>query len=442
MKKNFKNKTIKIIQIYFDKLFQINRSIMGAGYRKTLKILAEIMPTKKIKFKSGKKVLDWKIPLEWSINDAFILTPNKKKICQFKKNNLHIVNYSEPVNKILNLKSLKKKLHFVKALPDAIPYITSYYKKRWGFCIKYKDYKKLKDGNYHVFINSNFKKGELIVGEKILKGKSKNEILFSSYICHPSMANNELSGPLVLINLYNMLKRKKLFHTIRFVLSAETIGTIAYLSKRGTQLKKNVIAGYQMTCLGDRGNFTYKETKNGNTITDAAAKLVLKKYGSNRILKFFPTGSDERQYSSPGFNLPIGSLMRTPYDRYKEYHTSLDNRSFISFIKIYDSIKAYLDIVTLLENNFYILSLFPYGEPQLNKRDLYKNLSNYNFLNSKLDGFNNSIFWILSHADGKTSYLEILQKSNLEKKDFDYALKILINKKMVKKLMLNEKKYL
>ena len=386
--------------------------------------------------------MDWKIPLEWSIKEAFIITPNKKKICDFKKNNLHVVNYSEPVKKTLSLNNLKKKLHFIKELPNAIPYITSYYKKRWGFCIKYSEYKKLKKGNYHVYINSKFKNGKLVVGEKLLKGKSKKEILFSSYICHPSMANNELSGPLVLANLYKSLKRKKMFHTIRFILSAETIGTIAYLSRKGFELKKNVVAGYQMTCLGDKGNFTYKETKNGNTITDAAAKLVLKKYKNSKILKFFPTGSDERQYSSPGFDLPVGSLMRTPYDRYKEYHTSLDNKNFISFNKMYESIKAYLEIIQLLENNFFIRSLLPYGEPRLHKRGLYKNLSNYNFLNSKLDDFNESFFWILSHADGKTSYLEILQKSNLKKRDFDYALKILIKKKMVKKIKLNEKKYL
>ena len=416
----------------FDKLFPINRSIMGSGFRKSLDIITKGLNFKKIKFKSGQKVYDWQIPKEWNIKEGYILDPNNRKLCNFKENNLHVIGYSSAINKILNLDDLKKKLYSLKKLPNAIPYVTSYYKKRWGFCIKYNQLKKLKPGKYKVYINSKFSNGNLVVGEKVIRGKSKKEILFSSYLCHPSMANNELTGPIVLSEICKKLKNKRLNYSYRFVLTSETIGAIAYLKKRGEYLKRNLIAGYQLTCLGDRGNFTYKKTKLSNSYSDyLAIKALMLKKKKFKTEEFFPTGSDERQYSSPRFNLPIGSLMRTPYDKYKEYHTSLDNKEFINFKSIQESINVYLKIIEINEKNRFYKNNLGFGEPQLGKRGLYGNLSSYNAFNSELSTITNNFFWILSLSDGKTSSHEIFEKTNSSLKIFNKSVKILKKRKLI-----------
>ena len=407
---------------------------MGEGFRKSLDIITKGLHFKKIIFQSGTKVFDWKIPKEWNIDDAYILDPANKKFCEFKKNNLHIVGYSSPVNKILNLKKLKKNLHFLKKLPNAIPYVTSYYKRRWGFCIKYNEFKKLKTGKYKVYINSKFTNGNLVIGEKLIKGKSKKEMLFSSYLCHPSMANNELSGPIVLREICKRLQNKKLNYSYRFILTSETIGAISYLKKRGNYLKKNLIAGYQLTCLGDKGNFTFKKSKLEHTYTNFLAIKTLQSFKDKfKVIDFFPTGSDERQYNSPKFNLPVGSIMRTPYDKYKEYHTSLDNKKFISFKSLEQSIKVFLRLIELNEKNIFYTNQLGYGEPQLGKRNLYKDLSAFNAFNSDLDMISNNIFWILSLADGKTSSLEIFDKCNSDVINFKKAINILIKKGLLRK---------
>lgn len=416
----------------FDRLFPINRSIMGNGFRKSLKILTKDLNFNFIKIKTNTKVFDWKIPEEWNISNAFILTPQRKKICDFKKNNLHIMGYSIPINKIMSFEELKKNIYYIKKLPEAIPYITSYYKKRWGFSIRYKDYKKLKNGKYKVYVNSSFKKGNLVIGEKLIKGKSKKEILFSTYLCHPSMANNELSGPIVLREICKRIKKRKLNYSYRFVITSETIGAIAYLKKRGNILKKNLIAGYQLTCLGDKNRFNYKKSKIGNSYADFLAIKTLKKLNKKfKVINFFPTGSDERQYNSPRFNLPVGSIMRTPYDRYKEYHTSLDNKKFISFKSIEESINVFLKLIEINEKNIFYKTKLGFGEPQLGKRKLYSNISAFNALNSKLNTLTNNFFWILSLSDGKTASLEILDKSKSDIATFQKSIDILHQNKLI-----------
>jgi len=416
----------------FDRLFPINRSIMGDGFRKSLKILTKDLNFNFIKIKTNTKVFDWKIPEEWNISNAFILTPQKEKICDFKKNNLHIMGYSIPIDKIMSFEELKKNIYYIKKLPEAIPYITSYYKKRWGFSIRYKDYKKLKNGKYKVYVNSSFKKGNLVIGEKLIKGKSKKEILFSTYLCHPSMANNELSGPIVLREICKRIKNRKLNYSYRFVITSETIGAIAYLKKRGNILKKNLIAGYQLTCLGDKNRFNYKKSKIGNSYADFLAIKTLKKLNKKfRVINFFPTGSDERQYNSPRFNLPVGSIMRTPYDMYKEYHTSLDNKKFISFKSIEESINVFLKLIEINEKNIFYKTKLGFGEPQLGKRKLYSNISAFNAFNSKLNTLTNNFFWILSLSDGKTASLEILEKSKSDIATFQKSIDILRQKKLI-----------
>lgn len=229
---------IKLIETYFDRLFPLNRSLTGNDYQKSLKIISEIIPFQKINFRSGQKVFDWKIPLEWNVNEAFLKDSDGKKIIDFSKNNLHLIGYSQKIRKKISYNELKKNLHFIKDLPKAIPYITSYYKKRWGFCLSYNHFKSLKKESFNVVIDTKFKKGKLTVGNYLLKGRSKKEILFSTNLCHPSMANNELSGPLTIAFLYRYIKKLNLKYSVRFVIGPETIGTIALLSKYKKQFKK------------------------------------------------------------------------------------------------------------------------------------------------------------------------------------------------------------
>ena len=308
------------------RLFPINRSLTGPGNRKTLRLIKKVVKKIKIKsFKSGQKVYDWTVPLEWSISDAFIITPDNKKICDFKKNNLHVIGYSKAVNKKIDLDTLKKNLHFTKKIKSAIPYVTSYYKKRWGFCISYNQFLKLKKGIYKVFIKSRFKKGKLNYGEELLKGKSSREVLISTYICHPSMANNEISGPTLSSYLYKWLSLKKRKYTYRFIFIPETIGSIAYIKKNHKKLKKNTFAGYNLTCIGDERSYSYIPSKYKNSVSDKVyfKAIKLKKIRS-KIYNWRKRGSDERQFCSPGVDLPIGTIMRSKFGDYKEYHTSDD----------------------------------------------------------------------------------------------------------------------
>ena len=309
------------------KILPYPRSITGSGVRKTLKTIKTIVPNLKIcKIKSNTKVFDWKVPLEWKVHEAYIITPDGKKICDFKKNNLHLVGYSIPINKIITKNELEKHLYSLPKQPNAIPYVTSYYKKNWGFCISENIRKKLKKGNYKIVINTGLFKGVLNYGEILIKGKSKKEVFLSSYICHPSMANNEISGPSVLTFIakwINSLKNKKYSYRIIFI--PETIGSIAYLSKNLKSLKKNMLYGFVISCVGDDREYSYLQSRYGNTLSDKVALRVL----NSKIKKFkkynwLSRGSDERQFCAPGVDLPVCSILRTMYAMYPEYHTSLD----------------------------------------------------------------------------------------------------------------------
>jgi len=400
----------KQLEHYFDKLWPLNRSITGPGYRKSLDILSGIMPTERLKFESGQKVFDWTVPEEWVVNNAYIIDPSGKKYADFKKNNLHVVGYSEPINEKISLKELKEHLYTLPDKPEAIPYVVSYYNKTWGFCIPYNDYVKLSEGEYKVYIDSKHYPGHVECGEAVLQGETDEEIFLSTYLCHPSMANNELSGPLVMAFLFDKLsKLPRRRYTYRFVIVPETIGAICYLTKRGKHLKQKMVAGYQMTCLGDNGCFTYKYSRDSNTLADRAVLIVLKDHEKYKTYPFNPgDGTDERQYCSPGFNLPVGSLMRTPYAKYEEYHTSLDNKDFISFDAIERSIDTYFQVIKTLEYNITWLRTMPYCEPQLGKRGLYPSVSS----EFRLEDLLEARMWILNLADGKYDLIEIAEKSN------------------------------
>ena len=388
-------------------LFPINRSLTGAGVRKTLQYFKEIIPELEIKnVPSGYEAFDWTVPEEWEIDDAYIENEEGERILDFKLNNLHIVGYSEPVDSWLTLDELTNYLYSLPEQPDAIPYVTSYYKKRWGFCLSENQKKALKPGRYHVVINSSFKQGVLNYGEILLPGKSKKEIFLSSYVCHPSMANNELSGPVVTIALCNWLKNlENREYTYRVVLIPETIGSIVYLSKNLEQLKKNVHAGFNITCIGDNRCYSYLPSRTGDTISDKAALHVLE-YTDDNFKKYswLDRGSDERQYCAPGVDLPIATIMRSKYGEYPEYHTSDDNLDLISPEGLEGGFNAVKKAIEILEQNK-ILKTTVLCEPQLGKRGLYPTISVKGSANEARRMMN-----MISYCDGSLSLLEIANK--------------------------------
>ena len=414
------------------KLFPINRSLTGNGVVSTLKELKKINSLIKILyFPSNKKVFDWKVPLEWNIKNAWVKVDGRK-IIDFKDHNLSLVGYSIPVNKKINFSELNKHLYSIPKQQNAIPYITSYYNKAWGFCLKHSERVKLdKKKIYHVFVDSELKKGKMHYGEILIPGKSKKEIFFSTYICHPSMANNELSGPTMLIFLSKWIKKLKNRHySYRIIFIPETIGSIAYLSKNFRNMKKNVVAGYNVTCVGDEGNFSYLPSRNGNTFSDQVAVHVLNKYVKtyNKYL-WLNRGSDERQYCSPGINLPVASIMKSKYEKYPEYHTSLDNlENLVSAKGLNESFEIYKKIVLQIENSDFYQQT-NYCEPFLTRHGLYPTINQKNQNNKKISLIMN----FLSYCDGKNNFIEIVRKCKSTLKELNPIVKELLKKKIIKK---------
>jgi len=396
-----------------EKLFPINRSLTGDGVRTTLNIINDQILDFNLniyEIPTGTKVFDWEVPKEWNVKKAFIIDPKGNKICDFNENNLNLVGYSIPINKKMSLEELQTHLYSLENQPDAIPYITSYYSENWGFCLKHQDRLKLKDGIYTVVIDSELTNGSLTYGELIIPGKTKKEVFFSTYICHASMANNELSGPVLqtsLINYISKIKDRKF--TYRFVFIPETIGSITYLSENHIEMKKNIIAGFNITCVGDNKNYSYLPSRDGNTLADKLAKYVLNNYVSNfNTYTYLDRGSDERQYCSPGIDLPVASVMRSKYDEYAEYHTSLDNLDFCSADGLQGSYEIYTKIIEIIENNNkYKINVF--CEPQLGKRGLYPTISTKE---SVLKTGN--IINILAYCDGNHTMLEIALLTNID----------------------------
>lgn len=362
----------------FDRLFPICRSITGPGLRETIAVLSEYMPLEQFGVPTGTQVFDWEIPQEWVIRDAWLKGPDGAKIADFTASNLHVVNYSEPIHTKLQLEELKSNLHSIPHLPDAIPYVTSYYKRRWGFCIPHKVLEQLPEGEYEAFIDSSLIDGELNYAHAVLPGESEQEVLISTYICHPSMANNELSGPIVSTFLYNRLAQwpKRRF-TYRFVFLPETIGSIAYLHKFGDHLKRNLYAGLVLTCLGGKETLNYKLSRSGANPIDRIWKQLLERgelEGQTR--KFTPAfGSDERQYCSPGFNLPVGQMARSVYGAYPGYHNSLDDKETMTIDALQQSVDELELILRVNEANGYYVNRSPYGEVKLDKHGLYPDMN-------------------------------------------------------------------
>ncbi|NWJ51786.1 MAG: DUF4910 domain-containing protein [Bacteroidetes bacterium] len=420
----------KELEKYFDRLWPINRSLTGDGNRETLKILSELVDLNIIEVPSGTKCFDWNVPPEWNVKEAWIKDSKGNKVIDFSNNNLHLLGYSIPIYRKMGLSELKENIYTLPDQPDYIPYATSYYKEKWGFCMAHNQFLKLEQDEYEVFIDSSLNpKGSMTVADVVLKGSSEREILLSTYICHPSMASNELSGPLVSAFIYNQLKKMpNRFYTYRFVFIPETIGSIYYLSSHGEELKQKLDAGLIITCVGDAGNYTYKKSRQGNSLPDRSVEIVLKQTEDNYIIKdFCPMGSDERQYCSPGFNLPVGSLMRTQYWEYPEYHTSRDNKDFISFEAIEKTILKYLEIINVFENNFHFKNTMPFCEPQLGKRGLYPTFSS----KKSNTAFVSTMMWILNLSDGTNDLINISEKSKISINDLIPVLNKLIEEGII-----------
>jgi aminopeptidase-like protein len=413
----------------FDELFPICRSITGQGYRSSFNIIKKFIPFKKHKYPTGKKVFDWTVPNEWNIREAYIQNSAGKKIIDFNQNNLHLMSYSIPVNKRISLSELNRNLHSIPHMPKDIPYVTSYYKKNWGFCLSHKQRLKLANENYKVFINSSLKKGFVEWGEfllkKTVKDKSvkKDTILITSYLCHPSMANNELSGPLIQILLYLKLKKlKQRKFNYLFVINPETIGSICFIHKNLKFLKENIFSGLVLTCLGGpQKKLSYKLSRMGDSVFDRYFKKLAKSKKID-IRKFDPTGSDERQYCSSEVNLPIGQLARTVYGKNKEYHTSADNKKFVKLEKFEKTANEIFDFIRDNENQTFLRRQQPYCELQLGKRGLYPNINSPLTQKDSSDEIHKSkaqlniIQNILTSADGVTS-LSDLKISSIYKEE-------------------------
>lgn len=398
-------------------LFPITRSITGKGVRTTLEFIDSTFSSDLTVYciESGTKVFDWTVPDEWNIYNAYVLDPEGNVIINLADSNLHIVSYSVPVDIDIDLDDLLPRLFSLPYQPNAIPYVTSYYRRSWGFCLEHSKKILLKAGTYHVHIDSTLEKGHLNYGEVFLPGLSSDEILISTYICHPSLANNELSGPVVTCALISWLESSiSRRYSYRFVFVPETIGSLVFLSRSLDHLKKHVIAGFNVTCVGDDRAYSYLPSRRGDSLSDIVALHVLK--FTDKCFKSYQwtdRGSDERQYCSPNVDLPIASIMRSKYGAYPEYHTSLDDLSVVTASGLFGSFTALSRALYIIENNFYPISTV-IGEPQLGRRGLYPttsikmssdNASEINIARTYLN--------IISYADGSYSILDISNILNI-----------------------------
>ena len=395
---------------FIEQMYPICRSITGDGFRETLSLTSRYIPLEIHEVPTGTPVFDWTVPKEWNIRDAYVKDSTGQRVIDFRKSNLHVVSYSMPVQATLSLAELKDHLFTLPEHPDWIPYRTSYYQETWGFCLCHNDLLKMREDRYEVCIDSSLESGHLTYGEYYLPGQEEDEILISCHACHPSLCNDNLSSIAMVTFLAKHLSARPRRYSHRFLFIPGTIGSITWLclnEERVNKIKHGLVAA----CVGDPGKSTYKKSRQGDTEIDRAVAHVLKHSGqAYEIMDFSPYGYDERQYGSPGFNLPVGCLMRTPHGRYPEYHTSADDLAFVRPECLADSFAKYLAVLNILENNRTYLNLNPKCEPQLGKRGLYRLMGG-----DREAGFDQmSLLWVLNLSDGKHSLLDIAEQAGYE----------------------------
>lgn len=432
---------IEEIDHYLERLFPINRSLTGEGNRETLHILQELVPLKIIEVPSGTEVYDWTIPGEWKITDAWIKNDRGEKIIDLNDSNLHVMGYSIPVHKTMSFAELEKRLHYLEKLPEAIPYRTSYYNEDWGFCLTHEQFKRhFRDGeSYEVCIESEIFDGSLSMGELLIGGRSDKEYLFSSYICHPSMANDNLSGVLTAIFLARYLweRRSKLHYSYRFVFAPETIGAIAY-SAMNEEAMKRIDEGFVLTTCGGPGPFGYKRSwRNGGSID----RLVERVFEENAIpfvtYPFEVRGSDERQYATQGFRIDTATITREKYYEYDYYHTSLDNLDFVKAEYIGETLELYIQLIEKMERRLFYKNSVPCGEVMLSRHGLYPEIGGaFNQLVEKRSGKSelDLILEILFYADGKLDREALAEKTGVEMEIVEQVARKLIEKKILEVL--------
>ncbi|MFB9929464.1 DUF4910 domain-containing protein [Amycolatopsis halotolerans] len=390
-----------------ERLYPFCRSITGDGVRQTLAVIGEHLPLDRYEVPSGTEVLDWTVPAEWNIRDAFVADSSGRRVIDFRKSNLHVVGYSVPVDRVVSLTELRTHLHTLPQQPSLIPYRTSYYSPTWGFCLAQDVLDTLPDGDYHVKIDSTLADGHLTYAEHVVPGEVSDEVLVSCHLCHPSLANDNLAGIAVAVALAQALAGEKPYYTYRFLFMPGTIGAITWLARNSERIDQ-VKHGVVLACAGDRGSLTYKRSRRGDADIDRVFAHILKDK-PHEIRDFSPYGYDERQFCSPGFNLGVGSLTRTPYAGYPEYHTSADNPSFVDPDSMADTLDTLRTAFSVLDRNRRYVNLSPYGEPQLGKRGLYDSLGG----RSDAKQAQLAMLWVLSLSDGDHSLLDIAERADL-----------------------------
>ena len=410
-----------------EELFPICRSITGDGVRQTLQILNRYVPLQIAEVPSGSTALDWIVPREWNIRQAYIAKLDGTRVIDFERNNLHIVQYSTALDQILPIHELRDHLHTLPERPDWIPYRTSYYREAWGFCLTHRQLEALTDGRYRVVINSTLTDGHLTYGECVVQGETEREVLLSCHICHPSLANDNLSAIAVATMLARHMRDAKPRYTYRFLFIPGTIGSLTWLSRNEDKLEL-IDYGLVLSCLGDSGGMTYKQSRRGNANIDRIVAHVLRNEPApHRITPFAPYGYDERQYCSPGFNLPVGCLMRTPNGEYPEYHSSADNLSLLHQESLEHSLVVLQRIIEVIEGNVTYRSRNAKGEPQLGRRGLW---GSWGGLRSA--GYDQmALLWVLNLADGEHSLLDTAERSGLPFSSIRAAADALVNAELL-----------
>jgi aminopeptidase-like protein len=409
-------------------LYPLCRSLTGDGLRETLRRLQRLVPLTLHEVPTGTAVFDWTVPKEWNIRDAWVKNIRGQRVIDFQRSNLHVVSYSVPVRRHMSFAELRPHLHTLPDSPDWIPYRASYYTETWGFCLSQRQLDTLEHGDYEVCIDTTLEPGSLTYGELLVPGESSDEVLISCHVCHPSLANDNLSGIAIAAHLGRVLRSKPLRYSYRFLFLPGTIGPITWLSRNEDAVPR-IRHGLVLVCLGDAGRLTYKQSRRGDAPIDRAAAHVLRHAGDHEIQSFSPYGYGERQYCSPGFDLPVGRLSRTPHDCYPEYHTSADDLTFIRADRLADSFAACLAIIDVLEHDRTYVNQHPKCEPQLGRRGLYREIGAEEM----------AILWVLNQSDGQHSLLDIAERSGLEFEPVRRAAALLARHNLLKETSIVER---